>query len=271
MAEPPDTRRANTCPPSCPATPPPSIVTAAGRTTRPTAPSGIRRTPPRIARPCLRRPLGATRRTTAGRGSRAATCGPAPPRHYGRWNLGARGWHWIPSRRWGAAWVCWAVASDYVGWCPLGWNGRPVLGVFAYDRTYTSRWRDPYRAWTVIPRTSSGRSAVASRVRRPRPPRSRAPGVHPAAPRPGHRPAAVAVSVARQRRAERPPRHPIAGPPAAASRRRARAATGAYGSDRDSRGGYAVPRGTASEENTPSESPYRARPSLHAAPRPAGR
>ena len=83
-----------------------------------------------------------------------------PTHHYGRWNLGARGWHWIPSRRWGAAWVYWAVAPGYVGWCPLGWNGRPVLSVFHYDRSYPSRWRDPYRAWTVIPRTSFGRAHV---------------------------------------------------------------------------------------------------------------
>ena len=111
-----------------------------------------------------------------------------PTHHYGRWNLGSRGWYWIPSRRWGAAWVYWAVAPDYVGWCPLGWNGRPVLNVFHYDRSYPSRSRDPYRAWTVIPRTSFGRSPVSrvladrTRLDRDRPAfilQHRSPGVAP--------------------------------------------------------------------------------------------
>jgi hypothetical protein len=189
-----------------------------------------------------------------------------PTHHYGRWNLGARGWHWIPSRRWGAAWVYWAVASDYVGWCPLGWNGRPVIGVFAYERSYPSRWRDPYRAWTVIPRSSFGRSAVPrvladrTRLDRERPAfilQHRGPGIAP--PRSPY-PSPFNAGV--DRRAGAPDRRPAGGGVSTTSPR----SYGQHGSDRDSRGGHAVPRGTASEDNTPSESPYeRARPYM---PRP---
>ncbi len=192
-----------------------------------------------------------------------------PTHHYGRWNLGARGWHWIPSRRWGAAWVYWAVASDYVGWCPLGWNGRPVLGVFAYDRTYTSRWRDPYRAWTVIPRTSFGRSAVASvfadrgRLGRERPAfilQHRGPGIAPPrSPYPSRANAGLngrtrLRSPARQRRR-------LDDEPAQLRRLRLRSRQPRRlrGAARDRLRGEHAQRVAV-----------RARPSLHAAPRPAG-
>jgi hypothetical protein len=189
-----------------------------------------------------------------------------PTHHYGRWHTGPRGWFWIPSRRWGAAWVYWAVSSDYVGWCPLGWNGRPVVGVFAYDRTYSSRWRDPFRAWTVVGRGSFGGRhrgptvyADRGRLSRERPAfvlQHRAPGVA-------------------------PPRSPYPSPfnprlnaGRSSDRTRARGTVstrsprsyGRSGSDRDSRGGYAVPRGSASEDAPQQESPYeRARPYM---PRP---
>jgi hypothetical protein len=76
-----------------------------------------------------------------------------PTHHYGRWHLNFRGsWFWIPSKTWGPAWVYWATTPTYVGWCPLGWNGRPVVNVFSYHGTHGySRWRNPYRAWTVLP------------------------------------------------------------------------------------------------------------------------
>lgn len=75
-----------------------------------------------------------------------------PTHHYGRWGIGARGWYWIPARQWGPAWVSWAVASDYVSWCPLGWNGRPVASFYNYRAAYDgpSRYR-PGRSWTVVP------------------------------------------------------------------------------------------------------------------------
>ncbi len=77
--------------------------------------------------------------------------------HYGRWGLSLAGaWYWIPSAGWGAAWVNWAVAPGYVGWCPLGWNNRPVLGFWghgsrlAYGGGYGHRGHDPWRAWSVV-------------------------------------------------------------------------------------------------------------------------
>ena len=189
-----------------------------------------------------------------------------PTHHYGRWNLGGRGWYWIPSRRWGAAWVYWAVASDYVGWCPLGWNGRPVLNVFRYDRTYASRSHDPYRAWTVIPRGSFGRSPVTrafadrTRLDRDRPAfilQHRGPGIAP--PRSPY-PSPFNTRLNGRTGTDRTP---ASGGVSTMSPR----SYGQYGSDRDSRGGHAVPRGSASEDDsTTRESPYeRARPYM---PRP---
>lgn len=81
-----------------------------------------------------------------------------PTHHYGRWGHSPRGWYWIPGRHWGSAWVSWAYAGDYVSWCPLGWNNRPVFGLnininigSGYGYGY-----DPWRAWTVIPRRHFG-------------------------------------------------------------------------------------------------------------------
>ncbi len=76
--------------------------------------------------------------------------------HYGRWGLSAGGsWFWIPSAGWGAAWVSWAVSPGYVGWCPLGWNNRPVIG-WGHG-PYYARYKPHYgygghwRAWNVVP------------------------------------------------------------------------------------------------------------------------
>jgi hypothetical protein len=80
-----------------------------------------------------------------------------PTHHYGRWGFHqARGFYWIPARKWGAAWVSWAVAPNYVGWCPLGWDGRPVFGFASFGgTTVVARGRhDPWRGWTVV---NSGR------------------------------------------------------------------------------------------------------------------
>jgi hypothetical protein len=69
------------------------------------------------------------------------------PFHYGRWgHAPALGWYWIPGRSWGPAWVNWAVGTDYVGWCPMGWRDRHVPG----------RSRD--RGW-AIPRGGAGGNA----------------------------------------------------------------------------------------------------------------
>ena len=74
-----------------------------------------------------------------------------PTHHYGRWGFSAGSWFWIPGRRWGAAWVSWAHAADYVSWCPLGWNDRPVFSLINVN-VYRGRRYDPWHAWTVVPR-----------------------------------------------------------------------------------------------------------------------
>jgi hypothetical protein len=86
-----------------------------------------------------------------------------PTHHYGRWGLSAGSWFWIPDRRWGPAWVSWAYATDYVSWCPLGWNNRPVLQIVNVN-VFNGRRYDPWDAWTVLPRRhfSGGYVNVAS-------------------------------------------------------------------------------------------------------------
>ena len=68
--------------------------------------------------------------------------------HYGRWGIGSAGWYWIPGRHWSPAWVSWGNAPGYVGWCPLGYNGYPVIGFHSVGGYYS-----PWSAWTVVPRT----------------------------------------------------------------------------------------------------------------------
>jgi hypothetical protein len=78
-----------------------------------------------------------------------------PTHHYGRWGYGTRGWFWIPTAAWGPGWVSWGIATDYVAWCPLGWNGGPVFGLsFGYATGWHS---DPWRGWTVAPQHAFGR------------------------------------------------------------------------------------------------------------------
>jgi hypothetical protein len=71
-----------------------------------------------------------------------------PTYHYGRWGVSGAGWYWIPGTVWGPAWVSWGVWPGYVGWCPLGYNGYPVIGWGAVATPY---YRDPWSAWTVMP------------------------------------------------------------------------------------------------------------------------
>jgi hypothetical protein len=78
-----------------------------------------------------------------------------PTHHYGRWGHSTRGWFWIPGRTWGAAWVSWAYGNDYVSWCPLGWNNRPVFGL-NININIGHGYYDPWRAWTVLPRRHFG-------------------------------------------------------------------------------------------------------------------
>ena len=44
-------------------------------------------------------------------------------------------WYWIPGRRWGPAWVSWVSAPGYVGWCPLGFDNRPLYAVTNINTT----------------------------------------------------------------------------------------------------------------------------------------
>lgn len=69
-----------------------------------------------------------------------------PTHHYGRWGYARSRWYWIPGRTWATAWVSWGTAPDYVSWCPLGYDGRPVLSL---SIGYRSAWN----AWTVVPRS----------------------------------------------------------------------------------------------------------------------
>ena len=158
--------------------------------------------------------------------------------HYGRWGITSAGaWFWIPSSGWGAAWVQWAVAPGYVGWCPLGWNNRPVLGFWGHggSRRAGRYYGDPWNAWSVIP-THAFRTGVPVHRERfdprlvsgPRAPRF---VVQPTPP-----------NIAVPRGAIVPPSSRIAGPsvtPGGMPSRRGQPA-GASG------GAYAVPRGAAS-------------------------
>ncbi|PYR45164.1 MAG: hypothetical protein DMF95_21385 [Acidobacteria bacterium] len=91
-----------------------------------------------------------------------------PTHHYGRWGYGRNAWFWIPGRTWGSAWVSWASATDYVSWCPLGYDGRPVFGYSVFGSDSGARFRtgmDPaWRGWTVMSRGQFGaRGAYAPR------------------------------------------------------------------------------------------------------------
>jgi hypothetical protein len=76
-----------------------------------------------------------------------------PTHHYGRWGLDPFGrWYWIPAHRWSPGWVSWVVGPGYVGWAPLGWYDRPVVGWGAWGVVGTwSRPYAPWRGWTVVP------------------------------------------------------------------------------------------------------------------------
>lgn len=85
-----------------------------------------------------------------------------PTHHYGRWGHGARGWFWIPAAHWGPAWVSWGLATDYVSWCPLGYDDGPVFGLsFGFS---TGSRHSPWTGWTVVPHRSFGRSHLVPAV-----------------------------------------------------------------------------------------------------------
>jgi hypothetical protein len=77
-----------------------------------------------------------------------------PTHHFGRWGFSVNAWFWIPAKVWGPAWVSWGFSSGYVGWCPLGWDGRPVIPFG--PRHHIAPFHDPWRAWNVVPRGRFG-------------------------------------------------------------------------------------------------------------------
>ncbi len=88
------------------------------------------------------------------------------PSHYGRWGFsGGLGWYWMPGRTWGPGWVSWAVAGDYVGWCPLGYRDRPVYWSGRGHGYAVARGQagEPSSAWAFVKRGDVGTRDVAVR------------------------------------------------------------------------------------------------------------
>ena len=65
-----------------------------------------------------------------------------PTHHYGRWGYAANRWFWVPGATWGGAWVSWASAPGYVGWCPVGYCGGPG---FSFGVSVGAPW-----GWVVV-------------------------------------------------------------------------------------------------------------------------
>jgi hypothetical protein len=83
------------------------------------------------------------------------------PFHYGRWDFAPTlGWYWLPGRTWSPAWVDWAVGSDYVGWCPLGWRDRPTTGLAGWPLPRGTA----HNAWIYARRGDLGARDLARRV-----------------------------------------------------------------------------------------------------------
>ena len=72
-----------------------------------------------------------------------------PTHHYGRWGHTGSRWFWRPDRQWGPAWVSWGSAPGYVGWCPLGFDNRPVFAMSASSR-------NAWNGWVALPRERFG-------------------------------------------------------------------------------------------------------------------
>jgi hypothetical protein len=75
--------------------------------------------------------------------------------HYGRWGFASSRWFWAPDKRWSPGWVVWATAPSYVGWCPLGFDGKPVFGL-GTDQFW--------RGWTVTTSRSFAPNVQVSRL-----------------------------------------------------------------------------------------------------------
>lgn len=81
-----------------------------------------------------------------------------PTHHFGRWGFAGGFWYWIPARRWAPAWVSWTILPRYVGWAPLGWDGRAVIAGLPHRRDLPAYWphHGLFGAWTFVPRTDFG-------------------------------------------------------------------------------------------------------------------
>jgi hypothetical protein len=81
-----------------------------------------------------------------------------PTHHFGRWGFAGGFWYWIPARRWAPAWVSWTILPRYVGWAPLGWDGRAVIAGLRHRRDHPVYWPPDGRwgAWTFAPRADFG-------------------------------------------------------------------------------------------------------------------
>ena len=77
-----------------------------------------------------------------------------PTHHYGRWGLKTGRWYWIPGRHWGPAWVSWASAPGYYGWCPLGFDNRAVVSIT--NVSVYGGHGTPWHGWTVVPASRFG-------------------------------------------------------------------------------------------------------------------
>ena len=77
-----------------------------------------------------------------------------PTHHYGRWGWRGARWYWIPGARWAPAWVSWGSVPGYVGWCPLGFDNRPVIAM-----TSGAVWN----GWTTVPIRAFSRSVIVGR------------------------------------------------------------------------------------------------------------
>lgn len=70
------------------------------------------------------------------------------PYHYGTWAYDpVLGWYWVPGSLYAPAWVYWSYATEWTGWCPVGWYGY-------YDTYYRSTrlWYGNERGGPWLPR-----------------------------------------------------------------------------------------------------------------------
>ena len=67
------------------------------------------------------------------------------PFHYGSWyfDVGFNHWCWAPAYTYSPAWVYWAYAPGYVGWCPTGYYSGYSPWCHNYYQNWG--WNTPYR------------------------------------------------------------------------------------------------------------------------------